>query len=167
MKLGNITLLLVLSWTFMHLTYVFVVTLILRNYLKQGPSVPYFFVHDLSPNKKFWRGQKPKDLNRITYAWERRTFSLLGFVLWAIVCIFIAFSLVMVLSVLLRFTTSDYAFSIFKCFVWNLSNNSTLICTFAQSGQFHHLYFFFFRIFDNLSTYPYKWLLRFWISLSY
>lgn len=106
--------------------------------------------------KGFGEADKPKELNRITYASGGRTFSLLGFVLGAIVCIFVAFPLVMVLSVHLRFTTSDYAFSIFKFFVWNLSNNSTPICNFAQSGQFHHLYFFFFRIFDNLSTYQYK-----------
>lgn len=98
-----------------------------------------------------------------TYASSRRTFSLLGLVLWVIVCICFAFPLVMVLYVLLRFATSDYTSSIFKFFIWNLWNKSTPICNFAQSGQFHHWYFFFFKIFDNLSTYQYKWLLLFWM----
>ena len=48
-------------------------------------------------------------------------------VLWIVVCPFVVFLLVIVLSILLRFTSSDYPFGIFKPFVqWGFHRYITM-----------------------------------------
>jgi hypothetical protein len=56
---------------------------------------------------------------------EGSCYSIFSFVCMFCRSLFVLFPLAIVLSVLLRFTDSDYPFGIFKLFLINLSNKST------------------------------------------